>query len=537
MGSSSASPSRLGFLHNKRFVFLLATSIAVLGLFFIAFWQLGELCPDGSYCHDLAVFKPAPTLHSNTKPEKGADEPASQPAVEGGDYIPALPVETPVENAPGDEKHDGEQHDDEQIKEGEEGDVHEKPKDPECDHFPDTSNVLLIMKTGASEAYSKIPTQLLTNLKCLDDYLVFSDMEQTVAGQHIQDSLDTVLPEAMADNSDFDLYNRQRSCSIDQETCNKNSGANTADQGWKLDKYKNIHMAEKTYEQRPDYDWYLFVDADTYVMWGTLMQWLKQLNPEDRLYMGSVALLGGFPFAQGGSGYVVSQGMMRDFLKDKTGVANEWDVPVKSTCCGDYMFSYALKNATGVDVKNVGPIIHGEKPFTIAYHRDRWCHPIATMHHIGSEEVSEFHAYEVEREFSSPVRFKDIYHKFVAPVLTATRDNWDNLCDDTFYLNETAKEYSDWQKGKQKSDPLSEQEQRAHLSFVDCRIACHSVEDCLQFSFNDGVCMTSRSIKYGHPKEPSENVENQWMSGWDVEKISQWVAEHNDCADIPWPSV
>lgn len=45
-----------------------------------------------------------------------------------------------------------------------------------CDGFPDTSNITLVMKTGATEAYSKIPTQLLTSLQCIPDVLMFSDI-------------------------------------------------------------------------------------------------------------------------------------------------------------------------------------------------------------------------------------------------------------------------------------------------------------------------------------------------------------------------
>lgn len=341
MGSSPASPTRLGFgaaWRNRKVMLMLLISTAILGFTVIMFWQFGDICPDGSYCHNFPNFKPAPSLESEP-------EPATTSAVSRlSEWTPA-PTPTP-EEVPEEQQEEEEQ----QVEE-----LEPEPADPSCDGFPDTSNILLVMKTGASEAYGKIPTQLLTNLRCLadEDYLIFSDMAQEVAGFMIQDSLDTVLPEAMTGNKDFDLYNRQKTCSVDQETCNKNSGANTASQGWALDKYKNIHMAEKAYQQRPGYDWYMFVDADTYVLWATLVEWLKQLNPEDKLYVGSVALLGGFPFAHGGSGYLVSKGMMREFLEGKTGIANQWDVPVKSTCCGDYMFSYALKNETGVDVKNV----------------------------------------------------------------------------------------------------------------------------------------------------------------------------------------
>lgn len=45
-----------------------------------------------------------------------------------------------------------------------------------CARFPSTDGVLLVMKTGATEAYDRIPTQLLTTLSCLPDFLLFSDL-------------------------------------------------------------------------------------------------------------------------------------------------------------------------------------------------------------------------------------------------------------------------------------------------------------------------------------------------------------------------
>lgn len=220
-----------------------------------------------------------------------------------------------------------------------------------CENFPDTSNILLVMKTGASESFARVPTQLFTVLRCLDDFLIFSDMDQEIAGYKIHDSLSTVLEEAKNGNSDFDLYRRQKACIVDQEGCNKLG--NPAKEGWNLDKYKNIHMAEKTYAMRPDYDWYVFVDADSYVLWPNLVQWLKTLNHKKKLYLGSVALLSGFSFGHGGSGYIVSQAAMADFAGGHPGIGNAWDMKAKNECCGDYVFAKAMKEVTGTPVQQV----------------------------------------------------------------------------------------------------------------------------------------------------------------------------------------
>lgn len=159
------------------------------------------------------------------------------------------------------------------------------------------------------------------------------------------------------------------------------------------------------------------------------------------------------------------------------------------------------------------------------------------MHHIGSEEVSSFHQWEVERKFAAPLRIKDIYHRFIAPQLEATRVNWDNLSDDTLYFDAEAGDYTEWQENHRKADGLNEEEERAHLSYDDCAAACHSVDGCMQFSFSDNVCSTSWTIKHGHPLEPRDEGHGQRISGWDIEKINNWVKDHDDCGEISWPNV
>lgn len=223
-------------------------------------------------------------------------------------------------------------------------------RDPICDGFPDTSNILLVMKTGATESYDRVPVQIMTTLKCLDDFLLFSDLEQYIGGYHVRDSLETVLEEAKKDNDDFNLYRMQQECAIDQKNCIKNlEGADSA--GWNLDKYKNIHMAEKTYRLRPNYDWYVFIDADTYVSWPNVAYALNKLDPSKERYLGVVTLIGSKTFGHGGSGYVVSQAAMKEFAGKNPGIANKYDVQIKDNCCGDFMFALALHDTIGINVE------------------------------------------------------------------------------------------------------------------------------------------------------------------------------------------
>lgn len=224
--------------------------------------------------------------------------------------------------------------------------------DPICDGFPDTSGILLVMKTGATEAFDKLPTQLITILRCLPDFLLFSDLDQHIAGYHVRDSLETVLNTAKDGNSDFDLYRQQKDCVIDQDMCSKTlEGAQGA--GWNLDKYKNIHMAEKAHRLRPGYDWYFFVDADTYISWPNFVQMLRKLDPSKPRYLGSPTIIGGYPFAHGGSGYVLSSAAMEEFAGQNPGIANKYDGKIKDVCCGDYMFAVCLNDTIGITVESL----------------------------------------------------------------------------------------------------------------------------------------------------------------------------------------
>ncbi|EHK41354.1 glycosyltransferase family 31 protein [Trichoderma atroviride IMI 206040] len=406
----------------------------------------------------------------------------------------------------------------------------------DCAQFPDTSKILLVMKTGASEAFSKVPAQLTTNLKCLPEFLIFSDMEQEIGGHKIYDSLDTVLDPVKTSNQDFDAYFRQRQCAVDQESCNRNM--DFKQEGWDLDKYKNIHIAEKAFNTRPNYDWYLFVDAGAYVVWPTMVRWLEQLDHNDPMYIGSKTWVGNSPFGDGGSGYVVSNRAMRDFFEDEHNVANRWDEATKRHCCGDLMFAKALKEATGISVNDTWPTTNAEKPFTIHYSSKQWCQPIATMNHLGSEELSTLCAFEREQKFASPMRIRDLYHHFVAPRLVPIRPDWDNLSDDVFYLDISENSHDHYQLRKAKLEGLSPLEKSAHLSFDSCQRACQVDSACLQYRYHDGICGFSRTIKHGLPKPKTNQMSDRWMSGWDVDKIQAWVQEHDDCGDeIQWPLV
>ncbi|KAH6695102.1 hypothetical protein F5X68DRAFT_266729 [Plectosphaerella plurivora] len=410
---------------------------------------------------------------------------------------------------------------------------------PECAGFPDTSRVLVVMKTGASEAYARVPTQLMTLLRCLPDFDIYSDLEETIAGHFIHDSLDKILNETRIGNGDFDLYRHQQACAIDQETCNSAAG-DVAAKGWSLDKYKNVHIAEKVYAAKPEYDWYLFIDADSYVLFHTVVEWLKHLDPTKPQYIGSQSFVANFPFAHGGSGYLVSQAAMRG-IAESPGLANSLEEATRHTCCGDWMFAKALYNTSSIKVNNVWPVINGEKPATLPFTKDSWCRPLATMHHMSTEEISTFWEWESARmngpDKDKVTRHADVFRAFVEPRLVPHREDWNNLSNNQLYLKKgyTNRKFSDGEVNRAKKEGLSEVEMHAHESFEDCAGACAEESRCLQFRYNDGLCQLGWSISLGRPMKRELERKSRWMSGWNLTRIEDFVREQGPCGEVEWP--
>ncbi|KAI1424139.1 hypothetical protein F5Y12DRAFT_715670 [Xylaria sp. FL1777] len=433
---------------------------------------------------------------------------------------------------------------------------HYNTSDP-CARFPDTDGILLVMKTGATEAFDRLPTQLLTTMSCLPDskFLLFSDLEQQMGPYHLYDALSEIDEADKARLRDFDLYRSQQECAVSQKLCIDATAE--AHNAWVLDKYKFLPMIEQTWRMRPGRDWYIFAEADTYVFWANMIHWLKKqsgLNPREKIYLGSRSFVSGRPFAHGGSGYILSGAVMKHLVEKHTNLTRQYTQKGTEECCGDLLVALALDEHEGVKIRQTWPMINGEKPTTLPYGRDHWCEPILTMHHMNAEEISTVWQFEQTRKTDRILMIKDLYDSLIAPKMQKTRENWDNGSDDVCYINldPDAQERADGhdrdrQKGE---DEMSEIEKNAWKSPENCAKVCESEmseEDsdnkekrldrsCFQYSWHDEVCCTSKSFKLGEPKPKPKGVDSKakWTSGWYMEGIQDWIDAMGECTKPAW---
>lgn len=271
-----------------------------------------------------------------------------------------------------------------------------------CGGLRSGNRIVITVNTGATEILERVPTLLRTSLLCAPNVYIYSDLAHKLGDRQVFDSLDTVPADVMDGNSDFDIYRKQLELKDPVRVAEflkgmkdpKNSDTAAA---WTLDKYKKLHILEKAWDLNPDMDWYLHVDADTYVIWPTLVEWLAKLDPTKESYLGSLSFINNLPFGHGGSGMLLSGAAMRNFVVHHNGTAGRWDYKMQHECCADWVLAQILTEY-GMSLMNSWPTIQGEPQSTIPFDGSHWCQPLATMHHVSPLQAAQMGAFEARRK-------------------------------------------------------------------------------------------------------------------------------------------
>lgn len=299
---------------------------------------------------------------------------------------------------------------------------HSQPRPPRLDTILQSTNsegcldfltgekVVVSVKTGATEAAEKIPPLMQTSLRCAQHVLLFSDLAQDIESYQIHDALDTVSPSIVDNNPDFKFYRDLKSLWEKQRDVSAMKGAKSPEDSgqnsaWNLDKYKFLHVMEKSWAMKPDMEWYILIDADSYIFWSNMLVWLQTMDPSKKSYFGSEVNVGGHRFAHGGSGIVMSGAAVKELVVKNRGVAETWDgmIRERDMCCGDLVLGIVFQEL-GIGLKDVWPVMSGESPWSLPVGRgtsEYGCRPMLTLHHLSPGDMRALSGFERLRLGSS----------------------------------------------------------------------------------------------------------------------------------------
>ncbi|KAF5103275.1 hypothetical protein DV451_001570 [Geotrichum candidum] len=401
-----------------------------------------------------------------------------------------------------------------------------------ADYAQDADKIFLMIKTGATVLWKRLPIHLTTTLTRVPNFALYSDAASSIGGYEVIDILQNVTEETK-NHDQFSMYKSMRKLK------EANGGFISPsryklDGGWDLDKFKNLPMLLHAYNKNPNLDWYIFMDADSYIMFDNLMAYLGTLNPNRPYYLGSVAMYNDEAFNHGGSGVIISRKAMEETFGKHPEWVTEAEEKTIESCCGDYMVAYAMQQAniyppSSRASPHVGNQVQGEPYQKVKFNDNSWCQRISTFHHLNPSDIELLWEYErlIGPQRRKNILYADIYRDFVAPHIEEVMNNWDNLADDlTFDANSV--EYKDYVK----SGTLP------WKSFDECQRACEDHKPCLSWRYSNQTktCGLSESVRLGRPElkyikieDVSESIGEEMVSGFMIPRIREMRSHDKKC--------
>jgi hypothetical protein len=391
---------------------------------------------------------------------------------------------------------------------------------------------MVLLKTGATELYQKLPSHFVTTFKCVPHFMIFSDLAQDFGDHPVYDALAGIGQDFRDHHGDFALYRKLQQYQREGQDLSNLQGSGS----WNLDKWKFLPMLHTAFTTAGDnIQWFVVMEADTSLSWTNLLQWLKTMDPTQPYYMGAQNLIGDTLFAHGGSGIVISR-KAADLLEGvresqgREAFDAEWEKVLSVSCCGDEVIARTFAKAD-VHLTPAWPVIQGETVASLDWTANHWCTPPVTWHHVTPIEIDSLWQFEsdwIEQHgWDVPYLFRDVFDHFISRHVSVNRTAWNNLSKDRKLIfaemaTPAALDFSG----------LDDFERKATQSQDACADACQrmSAEECIQWMYTPGRCYLGKDIRFG---KSDERGEDHWTSGWMQDRLSQFREGLADC-DVRW---
>ncbi|KAL4802624.1 hypothetical protein BDV18DRAFT_166932 [Aspergillus unguis] len=377
-----------------------------------------------------------------------------------------------------------------------------------CPYSLDTDNILVILRTGATEILDKVGVHLDTTLQCVQYYAIFSDFEEDFLGVHVHDVLRSVNEENRKTDPDFGIYNRLRTSGREglvtddwKDDVNGPLGK-PGNPGWKLDKWKFAPMVDEALLIRPDSQWFIFMEADTYIIWRNMVRWLSRLDHTKAHYLGAPMQMGKEIFAYGGAGIVLSRSAMKlvsqyraeNFTTVEQMTADDW--------AGDHVLGRILIEQ-GIPLAWGWPSLNPSNVWEFEYltpglGRRPWCYPAVSFHHMSPRDIREMWLFKKQW-----LRF--IYQWRIHDVMKLMKVDWDNLSSD-----------------QQPQNGID-----SPKTIAECMKRCSLITDCLQYSYSNEGCRVSEKVIGGSHRQG-------FQSGWMEDRVKALVKSAGGCQKVQY---
>lgn len=268
-----------------------------------------------------------------------------------------------------------------------------------------TSEVALLLKTGASLVWKRLPIHLLTSLAperiAPENTIIYSDVPDVIGSHQLVDVLANTTSRAVLESPDFQPYLLQEDFDAKQGWIEGDIAGPIG--GWKLDKYKFLPLINHAGHSQPDAKWYIYMEDDAFIFLPNLLHHLATFDWKDAWYIGSLAVKHGEIFAHGGAGFALSRGAWEKTFGTHSDIIEKYENFTEAHGCGDHVLGHVLKDY-GVpfgETHEAEQFTFGFNPesyWNMWYGQANWCKPIFSMHHMHLKDISR--SYNMEKAWN-----------------------------------------------------------------------------------------------------------------------------------------
>jgi hypothetical protein len=389
--------------------------------------------------------------------------------------------------------------------------------DPSCAHLPSTEDLLIVVRTPASELYTQLPAHFFTTLRCAP-FLLYSTVSQNIGPYTVYDSLANISDVRRAKHKDFELYDKL------QEAQNAIHAMDELkeDHEHGLDKWSMIPHIVASYNRHPGKKWFIFIESDTYISLTNTMKWLDQMDSKKPIYAGAQVMIGDVELAHSGSGIILSNAAARELATLAKTRTEAWEEMVGNSCCGDKILAEALTEAN-ITLHRSFPMLQGETPFSLDWSDRHWCRSSLTWHRMTAANLDMLWQFErdwvkkhtpesggVDLASIPPMLFKDYFERFLVPLVRTSqnRSDWDNLSASQILTDESRSQF-------------------AHYSVESCRAACDLRKLCVQYAWQPNKCRLGNVVRLGE----SVDGDKRMKSGWIPQRVEKFGEQVGQCKE------
>lgn len=251
------------------------------------------------------------------------------------------------------------------------------------------------------------------------------------------------------------------------------------------------------------------------------------MDPDEQIFMGSVALINNYAFAHGGSGYVISRGLIQAAWGPDPHLEDQYEWMGAENCCGDYMLSEVFRDlrktpeyTVEVDSPNVDTWgrFQGTTPMDLLHDTHYACSPIFTFHHVTPEDVHALYMFERSiyptLEPDDYIRRIDVFDHFYPQFLRdAAAQGVTSFIQSGWLSQAEDREANIGDDGSPYYD----------MSVEQCEQRCQDWDDCITWSLRhknakgDGRtgCWIGDRIRFG-------DAADGYTSGFLLDRIADW---------------